>query len=303
MKKELRKSLVALLTISLIFSCQDSNEVKNVNLAMYNQIGIKHNEMLDVTFYKLKELKDKSSGLLDMNEVLELIKETVIEHTLNSSASLEAVELVTSNVEAAKLTMLNCTWYHQATGNIFNRQVNSEIYNYMTENQRIYYKKISDTFEADDANIESTTRKFNDLEQEIISNCSEEELSALLSSISIARHSFVYWNENATKWKNEFGSRDQNGRILQDPNWKVVGGMDVAGGVTMGVYSSPAVVVPWVGWGFWAGAVASGAAVASISTAVIYWTTGLKVISQPDGTLPSTGSFSLVVVPKNQFTL
>ena len=100
-------------------------------------------------------------------------------------------------------------------------------------------------------------------------NCSEEELPVLLSTLSVARHSSQYWHDNYSKWVEEFGTSSTSGRTQGEVNWWVVGGADVAAAVSVGVTTSTALLVPFVGWTFWGVVTGGSALITSGASAII----------------------------------
>lgn len=225
-------------------SCQE-NETRNVNLAAYDQIGAEHNRQLDEMFNVMKVYKDEHNGVVNIEDVLDAFKGETLKDLKGNDIQMD---FVTDAAESARATMFNVAVYRKQTGQIVNDLFVQEVKQYMTANQREFLDKIHKTFTDDGAELESTLSKFDNIQREILQKCTDNELHGMLVSVSIAKHSFQYWNQNASKWKAEFSSKDGRGMI--DPNWKVVGGMDVAGGAVMAISCSTAVVVPFVGWGF-----------------------------------------------------
>lgn len=110
-------------------------------------------------------------------------------------------------------------------------------------------------------------------------NCPIGELHVVLSAVSVAKHSSQYWHDNYSKWISEFGGISSQNRTNGDINWAVVGGADVAAAVAVGVGTSSALIVPFVGWTFW-GVVTGGAAVVtSGGSALIYAFSSGPVVS------------------------
>lgn len=94
--------------------------------------------------------------------------------------------------------------------------------------------------------------------------------SIVLGAISIAKHSSKYWHDNYAKWRTEFGNTKNQGKTQLEIDWKVVGGADIAAGVSTGILTSTALVVPLIGWGAWAAVTGAAALIASAGAAIIY---------------------------------
>lgn len=264
-----------IVTIVLIFSCQPSDLKINADLVDYDQIGREHNQGLDAIFESLKSLK--TSGRLSnarSGEFLDVIENVTIDFTLKNHSDLSgsSVDELKRNVAHMKSNLNEYSSLAARTNDsqyIHDKMI-SEIEHLLTANQKSYVSKIIEAVTSIGLDINAIQAKLKNIESEVRLKCSEEELPVLLSTLSIARHSSQYWHDNYSKWVEEFGDLSGSGRVKAEINWWVVGGADVAAGVSVGVATSTALVVPFIGWTAW-GIVTGGAAlITSGASAAIY---------------------------------
>lgn len=93
-------------------------------------------------------------------------------------------------------------------------------------------------------------------------------MPALLSGTSVAKHSLKYWDENTDKWRKEFGNDIE---FRTKGAWSFIAVADVAAAISTRITSSIALVVPFIGWGWYAGIVGGSTIVASGVTATLYY--------------------------------
>jgi hypothetical protein len=144
-------------------------------------------------------------------------------------------------------------------------------YPYLTGNQTYYVDQILNVMVTQDYDINVLQSSLNQIESNVQSLPSSER-PLLLNTIALARNSAIYWNDNSVSWQTEIEacidySEAEDWRT-KTVNWGVVGAGDVAAGVLTGVATSTALVVPFVGWGFW-GVVTGGSALITSGAAIL----------------------------------
>ncbi len=99
------------------------------------------------------------------------------------------------------------------------------------------------------------------------------EAAPILAAISIARNSADFWDANLDAWDQLVCAPPDCGtnpaRIQMGNRGKMIVAGDVAAAVSIGVLISPILVVPFIGWGWYAAGVVGGGLIASGGAAII----------------------------------
>jgi|GEM_PF-5740140 len=285
MKSKFWTYTISVLLIHFVLSCNQNEEISYESHIDYKQIGIQHNQGLEEIFIELKTLKAKSpSGRINKADYIEVIQNRSIAFTLKnhpnlSSKSIDELKSQINNAKSSlKLFIKNRTNSRVSESGYFHDQVMIDIDYLLTPNQRFYANQIVNTVSSG-SDINYVLASLNSIEQQIISNCSNDELPVLLSAVSVARSSSEYWHNNYSTWVTEFGDIGGGGggdefldpaRTMGKVDWGVVGAADVAQAVIAGTLTSTALVVPFIGWGAW-GIITGGSALfVSGASALIY---------------------------------
>lgn len=275
------KLSVIVLTLLLPFACQENDVIAaqdliaTENLIDYDQIGVEHNEGLDATFEALKAMKTSNELSKDnLGNYYDILEKATIDFSLQRHSELSdlSVKELRKNVRNIKNSLNAYTiGLDLENENIhLHDQMLSEVQHLLTPNQNRYLRRIMEITTTGNDGIDSILESLSSLETEIKANSSEDDLPVLLTSLSIAKHSSQYWSDNFSKWANEFGVSPSFGRVKGHINWNVVGGADIAAGVIVGVGTSTALIIPFVGWGAWAAITGGSAVIGSAGTALLF---------------------------------
>lgn len=278
---QLTIKLIIIVFISFLpYSCQEYDHEKNAintdGVIDYEAIGEEHNKGMDMLFNVLKTMKANNQIAYNISDYLDQFETAAIDFTIQNHPELsdEGIEELAKNVDNIKQALndfndgLDPT--NGRTENTYlHYQLFSDIQGRLTSNQNKYLQQIAEAATSGN-DVESILETLSNIEAEIKINCVNNELPVLLTSISIAKHSSQYWSENYSKWADEFEGgptlRIEGGCV----SWGAVGGADLAAGVTTGVLTSTALVVPFIGWGTWATITGGATVLASAGTAVLY---------------------------------
>ena len=255
-----------LVLMMLVFSCQ-KNEVELQQKNEFSQIGLMHNQGLDYVFNYIK--KNKGAAILDKDNYISLAEVATKEFINTTFIELTQAELeiINSNIESVNKSLKKYTEARIANGTELYQSVISEVENSLTQNQTSYLNELFNIIINESGNIVTLQQNLISLENRAFSLPTEDK-QVILLAIAIARESCNYWNENFKLWQNELGGSTGNAKTNSDFSWGIVAAGDVAAGVAVGIVTSTALVVPFVGWGFWA-AVTGGAAVIGSGVAAI----------------------------------
>ncbi len=267
------KFVLMLLILSVFTECQNHDAVKKQqpDVVNYDQIGIDHNKGLDVIFDALKNDKASSSGRVSAKDRLDLISSIGTQFTLQNHPELSTNAIALLKERAVKSISFSKTYLSgrvNGSKDIY-QQLMDSANALLNANQKFYIQKILTTMTSE-KDINSILSSFDSIEKEIRSNCSDTELPVILASLSVAKHSAQYWNENYEKWVTEFGGVPSGGRIELKINWGVVGAADVAEATIVGGGTIGLGLAPGIGWAAW-GIITGGAALlTSGGSALVY---------------------------------
>lgn len=74
--------------------------------------------------------------------------------------------------------------------------------------QQKFLRKLKTIIRNENLDIKESLNEIENLENEVIKECTLEDKNVILSISSVAKHSMVYWSENFNKWNTEFNSID-----------------------------------------------------------------------------------------------
>lgn len=206
--------------------------------------GVKHNEYQEYIYTSL--LADP--GVLTSKELQPFLKSKTTSF-LNGIGITHAISPLPGNFDMLDSTFGDFQKLSFEAKEIFG-QLESLTKSYNREKSVLFYSQLAD------------------LKQKALSISSFNESLAAASAISIAEHSFLYWENNLAKWMELFKSVGQNDVFGKgspcDIQPKHIAGADVAGGVRGGVAGS----FLGAAVGAFAGAVIGGA---GSSTGAVLW--------------------------------
>jgi len=278
MKKSLSLTGVLLILVCLSYCKKDTslqekdNVITPIKLSLtdidYNQIGIKHNEELDIAFKALKEARSK--GILKNEDCFKIVKGTILAMAEGTSEKPTEEQMITlkNKVNGYQKIFLDYTKSFKKGDPDLSTNFLKEGDSLMTDHQISISNCMYSILLNKNYSIEIMEQKFDSLENVIKLTCDENEKPSLLIGISIARHSSNYWHDNFSKWQNELGLSASKNEA--DPyTWKFVAVFDVIAAVYEGIVASPLICFPFIGWGAYATAV-------GITTGIV---SGLAVIA------------------------
>lgn len=257
----MKNSFIMISAITSIFvgSCNPTEIEKqgNIDFIDYEQVGIDHNEALDRMFTDFEQLKNSD---LTYNDAIKVFEKSAIDITNEKHPNLEygQIEKVVADIDHLMLNQIGSPAQARVDGLEMHEMILNELENELTDQQNTYLNRIIAILTVDEPVIETINEHFDQLENEIQSEVSVEERHALLIAIYTGKASAQYWHDNYAKWVSEFGSTE-SGRVEGEISWGRAGASDVAAGVLVGTATSTALVVPFIGWGFW-GAITGGSA-------------------------------------------
>lgn len=181
----------------ILFSCQKPEEYTNQQIKSVNSIskhrleyGFTHNAMLDFYFQQIKQNPEQFfSGYTNSNYVslfFNRIKPFTELYISNNFAQYDA------NLRTTFIASLN----REMLGISFLELTSQELKNYFAELKRIIYEESTSTIYEN---------KLNDLKTQYLSLINNPiEIECILSSISVAKYSKIYWETNTQKWSDLF---------------------------------------------------------------------------------------------------
>jgi hypothetical protein len=267
MKTNKLRTTAFLLLFMFIFSCQKENSPQKAKDEIdYNEIGIKHNQSLEIAFNSLKT--SHSKGAFSKEEYFDIVGKTTIAffEKNNTNISEKQLNKVKNDISQFKKFFIE---YSRSV-----KKGDPELYlnlisisdSLMTEKQKVMSKKIFSILLEKNNNIDTIQQKLDSLEETIKLTCSESEKPSLLTGISIARHSSLYWHDNYSKWEELGFSKNEAGPI----NWEVVAIVDAVVAIYEAIVCSPAVLVEWIGWAAYIENIVIVSGVCSAMTALVY---------------------------------
>lgn len=265
-------------------------------------------------FSLLKELKDKDIPPSGHIEYLREIEQWALASSIREIDSLTPAgkSFLEENIKSLSQTMVNASYYYMTEKRMFNDQILKELDRFLTPTQRFFNQKLF-SINSQSENIEVLMTRYDDLENEILTMSSEEELPTLMAALYTAKYSTQYWYNNEGKWKNEFGGNYKNNTRTNcgSVSWGAVAGADAATAVAVGTAASPLAVGAWIGWAAWGAITGTGTVVVSAFTGYLTYSSGClgvinsqnvsagdlrpanynsgNLLARPSGTLTSVG--------------
>jgi hypothetical protein len=272
--RHLKTNLPSLLLVFLMFSCQNT-EIKSTQFRNFAELGVNHNRALDQILGQLIETK-KETDKIKFSEALDLAGFVAQDYVRKEYTGLDDIEYAKINETVSSVSKFmhdfaetRQTQSARVTSTDLYQTIVAEIENDLTITQRQYLDEILNLVANSSHNIYYLQDNLTYIENRVY-NLPVEEGELILAAISIARESSNYWNQNYTVWQTEVNEFIYaTARTKGDVNWGGVAAVDVAGAISVGIATSKAAVVPFVGWKFWAACVVGGAAISSGATAIM----------------------------------
>lgn len=227
--------LLILSTCYFVISCNEKIPITDLTLADFEQIGTLHNEGLDFVLGQLVEDEiDKQVISKDLKKAYAL--------TLEASINFSSNSFDLSNSDNGKLTQslgkVDFNFESTAKGDYITTLMQREIN--LSERQTRFFYELDRVLNNTDLDLEQILDEICGIEQEIMKQCSYEELNVLLSATSVGKKSLEYWKENFETWSLELIDMSL-GKSEDDREWfwetiKNMGKSDLVGaGIGAGV--------------------------------------------------------------------
>lgn len=266
--------LTSLLSVFLVFSCQNT-EINSPQFRNFTELGVNHNRGLDQILVQLIETK-KVKEKINLTEALKLAEHVTQNYVKEEYSGLNDVEYAQINETVSSVTQFMHAFAEakqkqsaRITSIDLYQTILAEIESDLTITQSRYLNEILHLLATSSNNIYYLQDNLTNIENRVY-NLTVEEGELVLAAISIARESSNYWNQNYAVWQNTLDEYIYaNARTEGDVSWGGVAAVDVAGAISVGINTSKAVVVPFVGWKFWAACVVGGAVISSGATAIM----------------------------------
>lgn len=250
----------AILTALVISLPSCNNQEQNSGIApneVKQEIGVQHNECLDLIYKALQAIPKTRSGELAISqaEIDTVIKRTTVEYVRNEyDLTKEYMPLVEKSIDN-QLAL--------------NESLLEEMFNQLSPKQKELYGELDLILTDDDSDMESLQKRIAAVKDKAYSELQGEDLDVMLSAISVAENTLYYWQENYVQWIN---TQDENqlSEMAVKFQWKALGKADfngcaaaaVGGGVSYLLGCGP------VGWKAWAAVCLSGAVAGSVENAI-----------------------------------
>lgn len=253
-------TIFLILTLFFAFSCQKSDVKELTNeKAKYDKIGVMHNQGLEYAFKSLKAAKENGKlAKFNDEDYINLLFESTYYNAENNNCELSKseIEQIKSSLVVTKNRLIKLT--NTKADEFIYQTIIGEAESLLTTRQKEISQEILRVM-TESSNIETVLNDLNQIEAEINSTCDDNEKVGLLSMLSVAKHSSEYWNSNLTLWTEEFGLSKNGAKF----SWGLVGCADAAYALLTGIECSPALCVPFIGWGAYLGIVGGGTVIVS----------------------------------------
>jgi hypothetical protein len=272
--KKLFKVLFSFLLTLVAFSCNKSVDTEFANKeqiqSYLEKVGQDHNKGLEFIFNQLASEKVKPK---DFNQLVNSI-ETDIDIFLRTG-SQDFVRANYSNAKKYSLFSIQDLRQRKAINtrvseseNLWNNSDNKSL----TPKQKELLVALNDAINNESLGLSETLSVFDQIRVRAKSECSEQEVFAVLAAVEVGVNSLAYWHENLDKWSYliaEIEGKTVNGRTTKKLDWKSVAKSDVSGAVGAAVGVGVAAVVSGPpGWAAGGAAVLAGAVGGSATDAV-----------------------------------
>lgn len=259
----------------ILISCQHELPTSKPPKLDAAAIGKFHNEGLEYILTKLKE--NRSAEKITMEEFIDKSNSYGMDFIKLKNPDLSTTHFteIETNMSMFQESLISRTAVSGRSMSIYDDML-SVAEPYLTSNQTVLINEIFDVLENQYSNLGTLQSSLNQIESSAESILSSSELPIIQTALSIARSSSEYWDQNYQAWESEICQYvtgpcgpSIGGRLHGNVNWGIVAAGDVAAGVIVGVTTSTALIVPFVGWGFWAAVTGGSALVTSAGAAIV----------------------------------
>ncbi len=267
--KNLTKNIQILLIAVFTFSCNQQADVvtpDEPDQIDYAQIGIDHNDGLELMFNNLKAAQD-ANGPLSPEDALKIMEQSA--YDLGNERYPEGMdEYITPAIKYVGDFARSYQNDPVAKNKDFYQVILEEAEKRLSEDQQIFLERIVSAV-ADNDDLATMHEALNIIERDVRREFSSQlERHPLLSAIYIAKSSSTYWHDNYDKWTDEFG--DSSFMRIKG-FWGDVGLADLLGGTVVAGTLWMTGLIPGPGWVTYGSAIALGAAVDSAVQAYLTW--------------------------------
>jgi hypothetical protein len=230
-----RLKLVAIIYLLLCFTttCTKTNQRSFEELtSSYAELGKNHQLGLDCILEDLKVIKSASVEELNLDQLFKEVQKTSIGFTIEKLGLDISAENDLLSIQEAMISLLTKSDVDLSIIEMTSGQIP------LTNNEIQYLTKLDDILASVSIGVNQCTNSIRNLEYEIYSSCSSEEIDFLFIATSIGASSVEYWYNNYDIWAEELQIPeliDQKGIAHKDWFWSSLsrmGRMDIIGGIT-----------------------------------------------------------------------
>ena len=213
----MKKLLFIFIGMLYFYSCSDSenltnkNEQEEFNLN-YAQIGEAHNAGLDYVFSRLKlptkvTTRTNQDSYVDLVEQEELIQDV---NTLCTEYVTEQIKNCDSATQNAFLLYGGEAKFKEDIEIVSIKEIEmKDLEANISSTANEYVNRLDILLNNTSISIDNLQLQLNQMESEIQNMLtSEKDKSIILSTISVAKSTSTYWNENGNKWGEMCGHKD-----------------------------------------------------------------------------------------------
>lgn len=241
--------LLFTIIISIFYGCsgnQDNTSVENTLISdNFDFIGKDHNLGLDFVYDKIKESLDNQSdttlkSAIDVHQIAEdATKEFMQRYKMSEEQKAFACDQIKREFSSR----------NTKNGSTSNQLYNEEIEEQLTQDAKQLFASLDTlirNFRPD--KLDETQKEIKRLEDMGKLSLLDKELAVFFSASSVAKHTTVYWSENAKKWRellnknvvettNKLKTNKSYSpqRLLRNGNKKYIGGHISANEMPMGL--------------------------------------------------------------------
>jgi len=230
-----RLKLVILMSLVVFFmtACSKTNQGSLEELrSFYSELGSNHQIGLDCILEDLKGLNLNPNEKLDLDQLSTVVKKTSIRFTIERLGLDPEIENDLNSIQKAMDLSIMKSDDPQTIIDMMNGQ------RPLTTNEVHYLTKLDVILTNVSSGVGQCVNSIRNLEYEIFSSCSDEEINFLFTATAIGANSVEYWYNNYDIWAEELQMPeliDKKGINHKDWFWSSLtrmGRMDILGGIT-----------------------------------------------------------------------
>lgn len=229
--------LVGLMSLVVFFitACAKTNQESLEELtSFYSELGRNHQLGLDCILEDLKSLTVNPNEKLDLDQLSRVVEKTSIRFTVEKLGLDPGIENDLNNIQEAIDFSMRKSDVDQTIIDLMNGQ------RQLTNKEFYYLSRLDGILSDVNYGVDQCLSRIKNLEYEIFSSCSSEEVNFLFSGTAIGANSLEYWYDNYDIWVEELQIPeliDKKGIAHKDWFWsslRRMGRADIAGGLTGG---------------------------------------------------------------------